>query len=627
MGKSISSIGERTFYGCSGFTGSLTIPDSVTEIGRYAFQFCSGFTGDLNIGNSVTKIGNYAFSHCSGFTGNLTLGNSITIIGHSAFYWCSGLQGNLTIGDSVTKIESNAFALCYGFNGRLTIPESVTAIEQNAFRDCRFAAVNISSLEAWCKIDFEDSDAHPLTPENNLYLNGELLTELIIPESITEIKNYTFMWCTCITGNLAIPESITSIGKYAFYGCNGFTGNLTIPNSVTAIEDYAFYGCNGFTGDLTIPNSVTAIGIEAFRNCSGLTGTLTIGNSVTKIYGGAFYNCKGFTQIKSLNSTPPNIIISVKSSLEISDTSIPLFVPDESINLYKSAWGWKDFYKIYPLSGSIETTIGGITYEVIPGGGENGEDVVKVIGGDPDDGGTLRIPDEIEIDGKKYPVTEIGEGAFKDRTDIKRLIIPASVIKIGNEAFAGCTNLNEVVAEDGSKILNCGTDAFKNAPVKTLYLGRDTTGKSFAGNNYLTDLTIGEKVTSIGVGDFGGCNSIKEITVLAENPPTLSDNGFEQGIYRNAILIVPVNSLDIYKNSDGWKNFFNITTGIYGVDSDGKGIVRVEGGEIVIESDGKAEIFNISGVRVSVSSGGRVSGLPRGIYIVRIGGKTVKIKL
>ena len=54
---SVTSIGNSAFFNCSGFTGSLTIPNSVTSIGRFAFEGCSGFTGSLNIPNSVTSIG------------------------------------------------------------------------------------------------------------------------------------------------------------------------------------------------------------------------------------------------------------------------------------------------------------------------------------------------------------------------------------------------------------------------------------------------------------------------------------------------------------------------------------------------------------------------------------------
>jgi hypothetical protein len=136
IGNSVTSIGYATFAGCSGFTGSLTIGNSVTSIGYNAFAECSGFTGSLTIGNSVTSIGDYVFTQCSGFTGNLTIGNSVTSIGYATFAGCSGFTGSLTIGSSVTSIGDSAFTGCSGFTGNLTIPNSVTSIGESAFSSC-----------------------------------------------------------------------------------------------------------------------------------------------------------------------------------------------------------------------------------------------------------------------------------------------------------------------------------------------------------------------------------------------------------------------------------------------------------------------------------------------------------
>ena len=86
----MTTIGKNAFNGCSGFTGSLTIPNSVSTIGDAAFYGCSGFTGSLTIPNSVTTIGYDAFRNCTGFTGSLTIGNSVSTIGDRAFYGCSG---------------------------------------------------------------------------------------------------------------------------------------------------------------------------------------------------------------------------------------------------------------------------------------------------------------------------------------------------------------------------------------------------------------------------------------------------------------------------------------------------------------------------------------------------------
>ena len=108
--NSVTSIGDRAFYGCSELT-SVTIPNSVTSIGESAFYGCSGLTSAI-IGNSVKSIGESAFDSCSGLT-SVTIGNSVTSIGQEAFCGCSGLT-SVTIGNSVTSIGEIAFYGCSG---------------------------------------------------------------------------------------------------------------------------------------------------------------------------------------------------------------------------------------------------------------------------------------------------------------------------------------------------------------------------------------------------------------------------------------------------------------------------------------------------------------------------------
>ena len=93
---SVTSIGDDAFYGCSGFTGSLIIPNSVTSIGSGAFSECSGFSESLIIPNSVTQIGNYAFADCSGFTGSLTIPTPVTSIENGVFSGYSAAYGDRT---------------------------------------------------------------------------------------------------------------------------------------------------------------------------------------------------------------------------------------------------------------------------------------------------------------------------------------------------------------------------------------------------------------------------------------------------------------------------------------------------------------------------------------------------
>ena len=204
---SVTAIDDNAFSGCSGFTGSLTVPNSVTTIGNEAFSNCYGFTGSLTLGNSVTSIGSEAFSGCSGFTGTLTIGNSVKTIGSSAFSYCSGFTGSLTIGNSVTTIGDYAFNGCCGFTGSLTIGNSVKTIGNSAFR-----------------------------------------------------------YCKGFTGSLTIGNYVTSIGREAFSNCDGFTGTLTLGNSVRTIGNEAFSGCTGFSSVYSYlnPNNVSISNANVF---------------------------------------------------------------------------------------------------------------------------------------------------------------------------------------------------------------------------------------------------------------------------------------------------------------------------------------------------------------------------
>ena len=281
--NSVTSIWDCAFEDCSGLT-SVTIPNSVTSIGVSAFRGCSGLTS-VTIGNSVTSIGVSAFYGCSGLT-SVTIPNSVTSIGGEAFRGCSGLT-SVTIPNSVTSIGDCAFEDCSGLTS-VTIPNSVTSIGEYAFYYCRaLTSVHISDIAAWCNIDFVNSFSNPLGFAHHLYLNGEEVKELVIPNGVTSIREFAFSYCYAFT-SVTIPNSVTSIGESAFVGCSGLK-SVTIPNSVTSIGGYAFIGCSGLTS-ITIGNSVTSIGAWAFKGCSGLT-SVTIPNSVTSIGDVAFSDC------------------------------------------------------------------------------------------------------------------------------------------------------------------------------------------------------------------------------------------------------------------------------------------------------------------------------------------------
>ncbi len=213
-----------------------------------------------------------------------------------AFYFYNTSLTSVKLPLTLKTIGRSAFEGCRNLTS-ITIPDSVTLIEVDAFKDCTgLTGVYITNVAKWCEIEFHIHS--PLEYAHNLYLNGKLVTDLVIPDSVTAIGDYAFSGCTSLT-SVTIPDSVTEIGSGAFYNCSGLT-SVTIPDGVTTIESYAFYNCTSLTS-VTIPDSVTEIGSFAFSGCSSLT-SITIGNNVTEIGQNTFTSCSNLTSVTIGNS-------------------------------------------------------------------------------------------------------------------------------------------------------------------------------------------------------------------------------------------------------------------------------------------------------------------------------------
>ena len=228
-----------------------------------------------NISGSKATV-TYKNSNYNSYSGDIVIPDTIhyngvaypvTSIGTKAFYGSSGLI-SVEIPNSVTTINKEAFRDC-GNMTRVSIGNSVNSIDVAAFHSCNsLSRVDISDIEAWCKIYFDCASATPLCYAHHIYLNGEELSTLEIPSSISKIRDYTFYGCASLN-SVSIPNSVTSIGVEAFSSCEALT-NIDIPNTVTRIEYKAFEGCKKMES-ISIPSSMTFIGYDAFYGCTGLT--------------------------------------------------------------------------------------------------------------------------------------------------------------------------------------------------------------------------------------------------------------------------------------------------------------------------------------------------------------------
>ena len=200
----------------------------------------------------------------------------------------------------------------------LSIPNTVTSISAHAFESC----ASITSVDIPSSVTSIGEKAFALTH----------LTSVTIPSQITSYKG-AFAGCTLLT-SVEISDGITIIDEAAFNGCEHLT-SIDIPNSVTTIGRIAF-GRSGLTS-ITLPASVTTIEFGAFNGCNGLT-SITLPASVTSIGEAAFYKCSVLTSVISQIQEP--FAFGNSAFNAISDACV-LYVPKGTKEAYIAA-GWTE---------------------------------------------------------------------------------------------------------------------------------------------------------------------------------------------------------------------------------------------------------------------------------------------
>ena len=529
---------------------------------------------DLSQTTGLTSIPNRAFGKYND-NGNLDVG-------------LTSLTG-IVLPENVTTIKGYAFCGCTNLKS-ITIPPSVTTIESYAFRLVfdNFATqkyverVYISDLAAWCNIKMyeqypsgicEEKLANPL-PNADLYLNGNLVTELVIPDGVTSIENYAFKTCNSIT-SVVIPASMTSIGQNAFYGCKNLTSvtfentenwwietngireaDLTNPeqnadflknNEYKNLHVSTYTGVIMATADnvvsklstrpadssytVKLTGSITADTISSIApllqdNTKKVSLDLSQSNGLTSIAADAFYYCQSLTSIKLPNSITDigahafddcNNLISIDIPYGVKTIGHAAFIRCESLTSLIMPDSVTSLGK--ELQDSICKHYFCDICNVIRPYCENYSHIYE------DKQyycyGTelalfYRCPNLVTVEfSKNLTYMHNSDSLFYGCSNLTNVTLPSCLTSIGDGAFQNCKKLTSLIIHDG--ITYIGKNAFLNcSSLKNLTISNNITTineSTFKNCTALTAVTIPDGVTSIEASAFENCTALTAVTI------------------------------------------------------------------------------------------------------------------
>lgn len=328
----------------------IIFPKNLTVIGNRAFSGC-GLMGDLIIPEGVTHIG----------TGR-DLDNAIP--GHSgggegAFSYCASLVGTLTLPGTLEFIESGAFCRA-PLTGELRIPKNVKFIGSIAFDSSKFTG-SLSLPEHLEEMGTGAFFGVPLSGElripqgikvirNQTFFRGNY-SLISLPEGLLEIGSEAFIECD-IRGELKLPSTLKILGNKSFAGNK--ISNIIFPENLVYMGYECFMENSRLSGTIEIPKRITAINRSTFARCS-LLDEVIIGDNITKIEDEAFGGCYNLTSIVVNNPEPPLLTNDFGRGPfhDVSKDNFTVQVPENSVELYRQAPGWKEFKRIAAYSNFV----------------------------------------------------------------------------------------------------------------------------------------------------------------------------------------------------------------------------------------------------------------------------------
>ena len=638
IGSSVTSIGERAFYGCSGLT-AVEIPNSVTSIGSSAFSGCSGLTA-VEIPSSVTSIGDYAFYGCSNLSqlviGNgqetliipsntfsgcpittlylgrnvndyvnfksletLTIGSSVTSIGDEAFYGCSKLTA-VEIPSSVTSIGNYAFYGCSSLTS-VEIPSSVTCIGSSAFYGCD----RLHSVTIGAGVLYIGSVAFS-TPEKVIWLcntppegydNAEGSVNYVANtsyKSLDNVKVYPYLSSLFEVGGIKyVPVSPSERTCEAIDCAYDTTSVVRIGRTVNyqgvemTVENIRPYVCydNDHMKALHLDGYVGDVGDKAFYDCDNLAGII-IPNTVDSLGASCFEGCTALTQAILGDS-----ITEIPGSCFRDCSALPkITIPAAVKRIYNNVFeGCTSLANVTIADRDSVLTLG---YNKAYYSWEDGEPMFA------------DCPlNAVYIGGNISYSTDASDGysPFYRNTSLESVTITDKETEISENEFYGCTNLKNVTLGDGIEAIG---------------------SYAFSGCAALTDFTFGSSLDSIGKEAFSDCTAMTRLVSRTAIPPVCGPQALDDINKWTCKLYVPDASIDAYQSADQWKEFFFITDIAHAVEDGGSSADRI--------LSGRVQVFDLSGRQVKEARNANsiddvLNGLPTGTYILRGSGAAMKV--
>lgn len=513
-GKPVTAICEEAFslsgYGNGYGDGikDVTIPDSVTSIGDRAFEFCRVLE-------------------------TVKMGSGVKEIGASAFFDCINLK-NLSLPDGVEKIGESSFGYCTSLE-TLRIPDSLTSIGWYAFDRCDKLTYN------------EYDSAVYLGNETNPYVvlikaKSKDIASCIIADTAKLIYQYAFYTCKSLE-SIVIPDTVVSIGRFAFADC-GTLNSVTVGAGVKIIGDGAFSAIKEVYYNGDIAGWLGIDGLEkliSFYNKTKIhiggsvpTDEVTIPLGVAEIPSCAFYGCDKITDVKI-----PSGVISIGESA-FGDCKLleSVSLPEGVSSIGRFAFSGCQSLQRASIPDSA-TVIGEYAF--------NGCNQLQY----NEYGGALYLgntenPYHALVEAKSTDLTssEINQktkiilpSAYQSCRFLESIVIPESVVWIGERVFEACVSLESITVEEGNAVYHSDGNCLIHTADKILIAGCKNSvipsdGSVTVIGNYafrvlsdLTEISIPEGVTKIGDYAFGNCSSLTEV-VLPDGLEELGDGAF-----------------------------------------------------------------------------------------------------